>query len=58
MQRHPPRLGDARLQHDTIVCMNINRLLATAAMTAGLAIGIAANATAAPIGELGDKADF
>ncbi len=38
--------------------MNIKRLLATAAMTAGLAIGLAATATAAPIGEIGDKAGF
>ena len=38
--------------------MNIKRLLATAAMTAGLAIGLAATATTAPIGEIGDKAGF
>jgi hypothetical protein len=38
--------------------MNIKRLLATAAMTAGLAIGLAAIANAAPIGEIGDKAGF
>jgi nitrite reductase/ring-hydroxylating ferredoxin subunit len=31
--------------------MNIKRLLATAAMTAGLAIGLAANANAAPAGD-------
>jgi len=31
--------------------MNINRLLATAAMTAGLAIGLAATATAAPVSD-------
>jgi hypothetical protein len=38
--------------------MNITRLLATAAMTAGLAIGLAATANAEPIGEIGDKAGF
>ena len=31
--------------------MNIKRLLATAAMTAGLAIGLAANANAAPVSD-------
>jgi hypothetical protein len=31
--------------------MNIKRLLATAAMTAGLAIGLAATATAAPVSD-------
>jgi nitrite reductase/ring-hydroxylating ferredoxin subunit len=31
--------------------MNIKRLLATAAMTAGLAIGLAVNANAAPAGD-------
>jgi hypothetical protein len=31
--------------------MNIKRLLATAAMTAGLAIGLAATANAAPVGD-------
>jgi nitrite reductase/ring-hydroxylating ferredoxin subunit len=31
--------------------MNIKRLLATAALTAGLAIGLAANANAAPAGD-------
>jgi len=31
--------------------MNIKRLLATAAMTAGLAIGLAANTNAAPAGD-------
>jgi nitrite reductase/ring-hydroxylating ferredoxin subunit len=34
--------------------MNIKRLLATAAMTAGLAIGLAANASAAPVSAAGD----
>ena len=38
--------------------MNTKRLLATAAMTAGLAIGLAATANAEPIGEIGDKAGF
>ena len=38
--------------------MNIKRLLATAAMTAGLAIGLAATAGAAPIGQIGDAAGF
>ena len=31
--------------------MNLKRLLATAAMTAGLAIGLAANANAAPVSD-------
>jgi hypothetical protein len=31
--------------------MTINRLLATAAMTAGLAVGLAANANAAPVSD-------
>jgi hypothetical protein len=34
--------------------MNIKGLLATAAMTAGLAIGLAANAYAAPVSAAGD----
>jgi nitrite reductase/ring-hydroxylating ferredoxin subunit len=34
--------------------MNIKELLATAAMTAGLAIGLAANANAAPVSAAGD----
>lgn len=34
--------------------MNIKGLLATAAMTAGLAIGLAANANAAPVSAAGD----
>jgi hypothetical protein len=34
--------------------MNIKGLLATAAMTAGLAIGLAATATAAPVSAAGD----
>jgi len=38
--------------------MNIKRLLATAAMTAGLAIGLAATANAEPIGQIGDEAGF
>ena len=41
--------------------MNIKRLLATAAMTAGLAIGLAANASATPEGDfwecVGDHQD-
>lgn len=38
--------------------MNVNRLLATAAMTVGFSIGLAAVANAQPIGEIGDKAGF
>jgi hypothetical protein len=38
--------------------MNIKRLLATAAMTTGFAIGLATVANAQPIGEIGDKAGF
>jgi hypothetical protein len=38
--------------------MNIKRLLAAAAMTAGLAIGLAATASAEPIGQIGDEAGF
>jgi hypothetical protein len=38
--------------------MNINRLVATAAMTAGLAIGLAATANAAPVSAAGDETDF
>jgi len=38
--------------------MNMKRLLATAAMTTGFAIGLATVANAQPIGEIGDKAGF
>ena len=38
--------------------MNIKRLLATAAMTTGFAIGTRRVANAEPIGEIGDKAGF
>lgn len=38
--------------------MNIKRLLATAAMTTGFAIGLATVANAQPIGEIGDQAGF
>jgi hypothetical protein len=38
--------------------MNIKRLLAAAAMTAGLPIGLAATASAEPIGQIGDEAGF
>ena len=38
--------------------MNIKRLLATATMAAGLAIGLATTAYAEPIGQIGDEAGF
>jgi hypothetical protein len=38
--------------------MNIKRLLATAAMSTGFAIGLATVADAQPIGEIGDMAGF
>jgi hypothetical protein len=38
--------------------MNTKRLLATAAMTAGMAIGLAATANAQPIDTIGDEAGF
>jgi hypothetical protein len=36
----------------------LRRCLATAALTTGLAIGLAATANAAPIGQIGDEAGF